>query len=164
MANSVSELRESILKLTGNKVDIMVNDTEFKSTLQIMREIASVYDSLTDVDQAALLKLLSGKRQANTTAALLSNWSTVEEVIQSSANSMGSAAAENEKYLDSIEGKMQQFSAQFQALSNQVLDSGLIKGVFDTGTGFLGFLTNTIEKLGTLKGLIVPIISMLTTL
>ena len=67
MANSVSELRESILKLTGNKVDIMVNDTEFKSTLQIMREIASVYDSLTDVDQAALLKLLSGKRQANTT-------------------------------------------------------------------------------------------------
>lgn len=164
MANSVSELRESILKLTGNKVDIMVNDTEFKSTLQIMREIASVYDSLTDVDQAALLKLLSGKRQANTTAALLSNWSTVEEVIQSSANSMGSAAAENEKYLDSIEGKTQQFSAQFQALSTQVLDSELIKGVFDTGTGFLGFLTNTIEKLGTLKGLIVPIISMLTTL
>ena len=164
MANSVSELRESILKLTGNKVDIMVNDTEFKSTLQIMREIASVYDSLTDVDQAALLKLLSGKRQANTTAALLSNWSTVEEVIQSSANSMGSAAAENEKYLDSIEGKMQQFSAQFQALSTQVLDSEPIKGVFDTGTGFLGFLTNTIEKLGTLKGLIVPIISMLTTL
>lgn len=73
MANSVSELRGSIMKLTGNRVDIMQDDSTFKSTVQIMREIASVYDTMSDVDQAALLELLSGKRQANTTAALISN-------------------------------------------------------------------------------------------
>ena len=107
MANSVSELRDSILSLTNNRVDIMQNDTDFKSTIQIMREIASVYDSLTDVDAAALLELLSGKRQANTTAAVIKNWEQVENAIQTSMNSAGSAAKENAHYLDSIEGKSQ---------------------------------------------------------
>ena len=52
MANSVSELRDSVLALTGNKVDIMADDSNFKSTVQIMREIAGVYDDMADVDQA----------------------------------------------------------------------------------------------------------------
>lgn len=62
MANSVSELRETIKTLTHDKVDIMSDEagTKFKSTTQIMREIAEVYDSLSDVDQAALLKTISG--------------------------------------------------------------------------------------------------------
>lgn len=62
MANSVSELRDSVLDLTNNQVDIMADDTTFKSTVQIMREIAGVYDSMTDLDQAALLELLSGSQ------------------------------------------------------------------------------------------------------
>lgn len=161
MASSVSKLRESILSLTGNRVDIMADDRNYKSTIQIMREIASVYDSMADIDQAALLELLSGKRQANTTAALISNWSTVEDVIQSSMNSTGSATEENEKYLDSIEGKMSQFTAKFQALSSEVLDSELVKFTFDAGTGFLGFLSGIIEKLGVLKGIAVPAIATL---
>ena len=63
MANSVSELRETIKTLTHDKVDIMSDEagTKFKSTTQIMREIAEVYDSLSDVDQAALLKTISGR-------------------------------------------------------------------------------------------------------
>lgn len=161
MASSVSKLRESILSLTDNRVDIMADDRNYKSTIQIMREIASVYDSMADIDQAALLELLSGKRQANTTAALISNWSTVEDVIQSSMNSTGSATEENEKYLDSIEGKMSQFTAKFQALSSEVLDSELVKFTFDAGTGFLGFLSGIIEKLGVLKGIAVPAIATL---
>ena len=63
MANSVSELRDTIKTLTHDKVDIMADKagTQFKSTTtQIMREIAEVYDSLSDIDQAALLKTISG--------------------------------------------------------------------------------------------------------
>lgn len=52
MAHSVSELRDSILSLTDNKVDIMEDDTNYKNTVQIMREIASVYDDMSDIDQA----------------------------------------------------------------------------------------------------------------
>lgn len=164
MANSVSELRASVLALTNNRVDIMKNDTEFKSTVQIMREIAAVYDSLTDIDAAALLELLSGKRQANTTAALLKNWDQVENAIQTSMNSAGSAAKENEHYLDSIEGKTQQFAAAFDKLSVSLLDSELVKGFVDTGSGILGFFQKLIDFAGTAPVVLAPVLSSLMKL
>lgn len=164
MANSVSELRDSILSLTNNRVDIMENDTDFKSTIQIMREIASVYDSLTDVDAAALLELLSGKRQANTTAALIKNWDQVENVIQTSMNSAGSAAKENAHYLDSIEGKSQQFAAAFDKLSTSLLSSDLVKGFVDTGSGILGFFQKLIDFAGAAPAVLTPVLSSLMKL
>lgn len=166
MANSVSELRETIKTLTHDKVDIMSDEagTKFKSTTQIMREIAGVYDSLSDIDQAALLKTISGKRLANTTSALIQNWSTVEDVIESTKNATGSADAENAKYLDSIQGKLAQFQAQFQSASTSVLDSGLVKGTIDAGSGILGFFNTLIDKLGVLPGLIAPVTSLLLSM
>ena len=166
MANSVSELRDTIKTLTHDKVDIMADKagTQFKSTTQIMREIAGVYDQLSDVDQAALLKTISGKRMANTTSALIQNWSTVEDVIKSTQNATGSADAENAKYLDSIQGKLAQFQAQFQSASTSVLDSGLVKGTIDAGSGILGFFNTLIDKLGILPGLIAPVTSLLLSM
>lgn len=62
MADSVSNLRDTIKTLTQGKVDIMSDEagTQFKSTYQIMKEIAGVWDDISDVDQAALLEKLSG--------------------------------------------------------------------------------------------------------
>ena len=101
------------------------------------------------------------KRQANTTAALLSNWETVEAAIQSSANSMGSADIENQKFLNSIEGHLQQFQAQYQATTTSILDSEFLKGAVDTGSGILGAIQWLTENLGSIPGLIAPIISLL---
>jgi len=52
MAVSVSRLRDSILTLTRNKVDIMLDDTTFKSTYTIMQELSKVWKDIADVDQA----------------------------------------------------------------------------------------------------------------
>lgn len=101
---------------------------------------------------------------ANTTAALIQNWSTVEDVIKSTQNATGSADAENAKHLDSIQGKMQQFQAQFQSVSTSVLDSGLVKGTIDAGSGILGFFNTLIDKLGVLPGLLAPVTSLLLSM
>lgn len=101
---------------------------------------------------------------ANTTSALIQNWSTVEDVIESTKNATGSADAENAKHLDSIEGKMQQFQATFQSLSTSILDSGLVKGTIDAGSGILGFFNTLIDKLGVLPGLLAPVASLLLSM
>ena len=101
---------------------------------------------------------------ANTTSALIQNWSTVEDVIESTKNATGSADAENAKYLDSIQGKLAQFQAQFQSASTSVLDSGLVKGTIDAGSGILGFFNTLIDKLGVLPGLIAPVTSLLLSM
>ena len=61
LVDSTPKMRELIMGLSG--VDIMASATEFKSTYQILTEIASVWDEMTDVSQAALLEALAGKRQ-----------------------------------------------------------------------------------------------------
>lgn len=61
MASSVSELREDVEAIAG--VDIMANadGTQFKSTIDILRELAGVWDDLSDIDQANLTEMLAGK-------------------------------------------------------------------------------------------------------
>jgi hypothetical protein len=55
-------------------------------------------------------------------------------------NSSGSALAENEKWLDSIEGKTYQFTNALQTMWNNFLDSEMIKGFIDFGTDVVKIL------------------------
>lgn len=141
MANSVSELRNEILALTGNRIDIQADANSFKSTYQILKELSQVWGDLTDISQANILEMVGGKRNANVVAALLENFSVAEDALATSASASGSALAENEKYLDSIRGKMSQFKASFEALSSNAIDNEIVKDLIDIGTGLLN-LTN----------------------
>lgn len=146
MANSVSELRNEILALTGNRIDIQADANSFKSTYQILKELSQVWGDLTDISQANILEMVGGKRNANVVAALLENFSVAENALATSASASGSALAENEKYLDSIQGKMSQFKASFEALSSNAIDNEIIKDLIDIGTGLLN-LTNQAARL-----------------
>lgn len=73
MAESVSSLRDSINALTNidglGGFDIMKDEKTFKSTYDIILGISKVWKEMSDIDQAALLELLAGKRQGNALAA-----------------------------------------------------------------------------------------------
>lgn len=144
MASSVSELRDEILALTGQKVDIQIDANTFKSTTQIIRELYQVWDSLTDVSQANILELIGGKRNSNVIVALIENFEQVEEIIESSSKSAGSALKENEAVLDSINGKINVLKASIQELSTAALNSELVKFGVDSLTSLVD-LVNAFE-------------------
>lgn len=139
MADSVSALREKIIALTG--IDIMIDDDTFKSTYDILAEISSVWATLSDTTQANVLNLLGGKRNANVVSALLNNWKTAGEATKAAMNSLGSALNENETYLDSIAGKLATAQAAFESLSSAIVNSSIVKGTIDLGTGFMNMAT-----------------------
>lgn len=148
MANSVSELRSDILALTNQKVDIMADDTTFKSTYQIVKELSKEWDNITDIDKATILKEIGGKRNANAVSALIKNFKDAEKAATTAAESSGSALKENEKYLDSIQGKMDQLKATFEDLSRKALSSDFIKGIVDSGSSLLNILDKITETIG----------------
>lgn len=141
MANSVSELRKELLKLTKGKVDIMADDTTFKSTIQIYRELAGVWKDLEDIDAANILELIGGKRNATANASLLANFEDAEAALVTSANAAGSALKENEKFLASIQGRLDVFKATFEEFSASFIDGNLVNFVLTLGTGLLNLLT-----------------------
>lgn len=61
MASSVSELRQEILALTGQRIDIQIDNDSFKSTFQILKELSEVWDDLSDISQANILELVGGR-------------------------------------------------------------------------------------------------------
>lgn len=139
MAENTSQLQAKLKALTHGKVDIMLDANTFKSTTQILREMSTAWEEMNDIERASALELMGGKRQANILSSVITNFETVEEVIETSMNSSGSAIAENEKWLDSIEGKTYQFTNALQTMWNNMLDSEMIKGFIDFGTDAIQF-------------------------
>lgn len=140
MANSVSELRKELLRLTNNKVDIMIDDTQFKSTYDIFKELSAVWSELSDVDTANILELIGGKRNATAVTSLITNFKDAEAALRTAGTASGSALAENEKYLDSINGKLAIMQSKFESISENIINSGLVKLVLDIASGLMSVL------------------------
>ena len=145
-ANSVSELRSELKSLTG--VDIMIDNKNFKSTYQILKELSQVWGSLSDVTQANVTEMIGGKRNANAVSAILNNFQVAEDSLEAAANSAGTAWAENDVWMGSIEARLAQLDASFQALSQDVLSSDLIK----SGVSFLTSIVKLLDKIINLTG------------
>lgn len=159
MANSVSELRKELLTLTDGKVDIMLDDKTFKSTYEIMKDLSKVWNDIADVDQANILELIGGKRNANAVTSLLTNFEDAEKALQTAAQASGSALAENEKYLDSIAGKISVFQSKFETFSNDFIGSTPVKMVVDLGSALLTVL-DALQKIHVL----IPLIGITTAI
>lgn len=151
MAESVSSLQAKLLALTHGKVDIMADATTFKNTTEILREMSSAWSDMTDIERAAALELMGGKRQANILASIIKNYDTVDDVIETSLDSQNSAYEENAKWMDSIEGKMTEFKNAVQSLWQDVLGSNAIKDVISLGTGLVN-IVDTIGAIPTILG------------
>ena len=64
MAESTSQLQAKLKALTHGKVDIMIDTDTFKNTTQVLREMSQAWQDMTDIERAAALELMGGKRQA----------------------------------------------------------------------------------------------------
>lgn len=155
MAESTAKLREEIKALSG--VDIMLNDTTFKATYDIMDELAAKWKDLTDIQQASITELIAGKRQGNIVSSLMSNYDIARKALETSMNSEGSAMAELEKYMESLEAKINQLKAAWQEFSRVFLNDGFLKELVDAGTTILTVLNAIIKNIGVLNILLISL-------
>lgn len=127
----------------------------YKSTYQIMKEISEIWDDLTDKNRAQLTEVIAGKQRGNAISALIQAFQSgqVEKAFNASKNAAGSAMEEQERRMQGLEAKTQQFQAAFQTLSNTVIDSGLLKFFVDLGTGAVNVLDGIIGKFNSISSL-----------
>lgn len=151
MAKSTAELRKEIEALSG--VDIMLDDNTFKSTYQIMDELAQKWQNLTDIQQASITELIAGKRQGNIISSLMNNFDVARDALETSLDAEGSAMEEHAKWMESIEAKIRRLTASWQSLSQTVVNSDVVKVGIDFLTGVVNLLDFIIDKFGTLIAL-----------
>lgn len=157
--STIAKLQDTFSNATKGVVNIVDETTgQLRGAYDILDDLSGIWDSLDKNTQSALATEAAGVRQKNTFLSIVSNWGAVEESVKSASDSFGSASEENQKYLDSISGRISQFQSEFQKMSSLTVDSDLIKMVVDFGTSTLkatnavGGLVPVLITLGVVAG------------
>ncbi|MDR1674083.1 MAG: phage tail tape measure protein, partial [Oscillospiraceae bacterium] len=142
----ISGMREDILSLTQMRVDIMDGEN-FKSTYQILKEIAGIWDELSELEQSGLTDKIAGRYHGNVLSAAIQNFDDAIAAMETGLNSRGSAVQENERYMDSIQAKINSFKETVVGMWEVTLDTNVIKDVIDFGTAVAGVLEKILPLL-----------------
>jgi len=151
--DSISKVQTQILNLTSGTskaVNIFDDNGEFRDYYDIMKDIASIVDELNSTDRAQLYEILFGKNRMNQGAAMIQAFQSgqIGEALKIAQDSKGSAYAEQEKYMESIEAKLGSLEAAFENLSQTVMDSDLLKFGIDILTKLVNVLDEIVNTLG----------------
>lgn len=144
---------ELTLKNVG--IDLRSTVTEFDNYGEVLDNLASKWDSLGGVQQAALAKAFAGVRQQENFRVLMENYDSAKKYMDVAAESAGTAEEKFGAYLDSIEAKTKSLQATFESLATNTFSSELAGELIDASAAVLKFLDETNLLKGTLAGLAV---------
>lgn len=141
----VSKLRQAIKDVTattGQTVDIMKDDNTFKSTYDIMNELAGVYPKLTDAQRSYLQYVIAGQRQGNIFSGMMNNMKEGVDAYTTALGASGSAMKEQQIYMNSIEGKTNALKETSKKFWVDSINSNTVKGFVDGLTSLISTFGN----------------------
>lgn len=151
LADIFSRLQSTPLTFSGG--DFSGQSGELKNVYNTLNDLSGVWDTLNETTKEYIALTAGGTQQSALFMELMNNWDLVEKSVQSATNSMGSADAENRKYLDSINGKLAQFENAVEQLSTTLVSSDIVKFFVQLGTSgvnAINGIVNALTPLGTL--------------
>lgn len=141
-ADAANEAGSIEYKVKGATKQLALFDeatNDMKSTFQILSDLKDDWDNMSNSEQQALGIAYAGKNQFEVFAAVMDNFTTAVDATDTALGAAGSAAQENEAYMESLEAKVNTLKATFEDFSNRVLNSELVGGFIDAGTALLKF-------------------------
>ena len=115
-----------------------------------MGELYEKVDSLSDVDLSNIAYEVASTRQTNVFKMMIKAYGDYQEMAEQAYNADNVTLINQEKYAESLTGKMGELSAIWEKIGNDAISSNFLKGLADAGIG-LSFL---VEKAGLLKATI----------
>ena len=145
-------------------ISVLDENGNYRSTYEILRDISKVYQEILEADKKAgtnrgqaLLEVLAGKNRSNVAASILNSPELLESAYESAQNADGSAQKENEAYLESIQGHLDQIKNSWDNIWVSEKNRKFITDILDVIKGLL----DVVNKLGGAKTVIFGGISLL---
>lgn len=150
MVENISAAEKSL-----RSVGVEVRDTsdEFRDLTDIMSDLGKVWNTLTSVQQSNISYNVAGIRQTNILKSLLQNWTDYESLVEKANNSSGVTLQNQEKYAESLSGKLGELGAIWQSIGDNAVGSLWLKALVDIGTA----VSNIVDKVGLLPSLLAVI-------
>ncbi|HBF6089917.1 TPA: hypothetical protein KOT72_003862, partial [Clostridioides difficile] len=161
------------------KINVLDKQTgQVRDMMSILDELAEKWhsvgeDALTKNQKSGIAEAISGKNHINTFFALMDNWNQVKK-FQSAwlgGEMLGSASKENERFINSAEGKIIKLKESLKQLVTDTISTDMFKGTLDGLSGITNALNNITKAadkihmslplaLGTLSSLFMTIKSL----
>lgn len=129
-------LVKSLADLNVGLVDV---NGEYRATYDIIADIASKWDSMSSMEQAALADLAAGTRQQSAFFSLIEQFKEASGAMDAMANSAGVLDDAYSTYLDSTTAHINQFKAALQELSSDTFNSNFMSTIVDGARTFIEF-------------------------
>lgn len=125
-----------------HNIELKDQNGQLKSFFEVGGEVAKQWDKLSDNEKKYYLNAQAGANQSQNLAALMRNYKTALEATATAENSAGSAAKENARYMESMEGKLQNLRSAWEKLSYKLINSEGLKKAIDGLTKALDYLAS----------------------
>lgn len=143
---------EKVLNAIG--ISIRSTSTEMRGFDEVLDDLAEKWDNLNDVEQNAVATAMAGTRQRNAFQALMSNYATFQQALESSRTSSGTADEKYAAVMDSIATSMQKIQTAWESFTQKLQASGFVKTFFKAIAG----VVENIDKL--LPGIVTTLINI----
>ena len=113
-------------------VEVYNNNGEYREFGTIMSELAAKWDNLTDAQQANISYATAATRQTAVFKAILQNWNRSSKIAQEAMQTEGNAVENQEKYLESLAGKLQGVKNELQDFWITFLNTDAVDVILDS--------------------------------
>lgn len=117
-------------------------DGTMKNTYEFLTDLHKEWGNLNNEQKTAIALQFGGKNQMEVFMATMNNFKTAIEATETAMGAQGSAARENAKAIDSLQGRLQNLKRAWEELSYKMISSDALKKGMDILTGALEFLSS----------------------
>lgn len=117
-------------------------DGTMKNTYEFLTDLHKQWGNLNNEQKTAIALQFGGKNQMEVFMATMNNFETAIEATETAMGAQGSAARENAKAIDSLQGHLQNLKRAWEELSYKMISSDALKKGMDILTGTLEFLSS----------------------
>lgn len=142
-----------VLDATGNLKDADI----------ILSETAEKWETLSRAQQVALAQTVAGVRQYNQFVAMMDNWDSVEQNLNTARSADGTLQEQADIYAESWEAASKRVQAAAQAIYTDLLNDKFFITLLNGFEKLLSGVDNFIDGLGGLKGVLLTIGALATT-
>lgn len=143
-----------IASITGGMGTVDDYTGELRSTYDILKDLAEVYPTLSSTERQNMIEVVASKTQRTALTSILENFDHAIGATEAALNSEGSAAEENAKRMDSLNGKLTKLQSAWQSLARDTINSDFVKTLLDIATALVKITDNV--------GGLVPTITAIT--
>lgn len=142
LANDSGELSYKVDGVTKS-ISLLDSTTgDIKSTFAVLSEINKDWNKMSNAEKQALGLALAGKNQFAVFEASLNSFDVALDATEKALGSTGSALKENARYLDSIQGKVSQFTSELEKFWTEGISSDSVKRLVEFGTQVLKLIND----------------------